>query len=269
MRVSFAILLALIAHAQSQTRPAFEAASIRENTANDRPIWLPERSGNRTILHRVPLDVVINYAWHIDNLFQVTFPANMPSGWYDIETVSEGTPDEDQLRLMFQSLLEDRLKVKTHYEQREIDQWDLVVSKPGKLKPAHPESTITVSGRPMPPGITAIVTESDGRHLVCNSCSIAQIADSFSRILRAPVANKTNLAGIYSYNILAEYDPLKILVQHPHQSVQRELGLNLVKSKAPNPRAGGRSNRKTHPKLTVRNSTTPTSPTVHALLTAL
>lgn len=229
--VAITLLLALPAITQSQTpRPAFEAASIRENTANDRPVWVPERSGNRTILHRVPLDVVVNYAWHIDNLYQVSFPSTMPSEKYDIETVSDGTPDEDQLRLMFQSLLEDRFKLKTHYEQREVDQWDLLVSKPGKLKPADPKSADpksagTVPGRSMPPGITAIVTESDGSHLVCNACSIAQIADAFSRILRAPVANKTNLDGIYSYDRpLDEYPP-------NIPSVVGELGLNLVKSR--------------------------------------
>lgn len=224
---SAALVLLLVLHAIAQyqaSRPAFEAASIRENTSNDRPVWIPERSGNRTIFHRAPLDVVINYAWHIDNLYQVSFPPDMASEKYDIETVSDGTPDENQLRLMFQSLLEDRFKMKSHFEQRAVDQWDLIVSKPGKLKPADSKSPVTVSGRSMPPGLTAIVTESDGSHLVCNSCSIAQIADAFSRILRAPVANKTNLDGTYSYDRpLDEYPP-------NIPSVVGELGLNLVKS---------------------------------------
>jgi uncharacterized protein (TIGR03435 family) len=224
--VTVILLLIVPAIGQSQaSKPAFEAASIRENIANDRPIWPPERSGARTIIHNVTLVLIVHYAWHIGNQFQVSFPAGMPSEKYDIETVSDGTPDEDQLRVMFQSLLEDRFKLKTHYEQREVDQWDLVVSKPGKLKPADPKSTVTASGISMPPGITAILTESDGRHLVCNACSIVQIADGFSRILGAPVANKINLDGAYSYDIpLDEYPP-------NIPSIVGELGLNLAKSK--------------------------------------
>jgi len=63
----------------SQTpRPAFEVASIKENTgAAGPPIWVPQRSGDRVTLRKVRLDVVINYAWHIDNLYEISFTASM------------------------------------------------------------------------------------------------------------------------------------------------------------------------------------------------
>ena len=125
-------------------------------------------------------------------------------------------------------MLEDRFKVKTHYAQREIDQWELLVSKPGKLKIADPEKTMTVSGRQVRPGDAAIIRETDGRHLISSGCSIARIADSFSRILHAPVTNKTNLNGLYQYNILLDEDPPNI-----PSVVDRELGLKLVRTKGP------------------------------------
>jgi uncharacterized protein (TIGR03435 family) len=178
------------------------------------------------LLRNVRLSIVINYAWHIDNLWQVSFPGNMPLEWWDIEAESAGTTDDDTLRLMFQSMLEDRFKVKTHYEQREIDQYELVVSKPGKLKAADPDTPMTLSGRTVHPGTVGLVRETDGRHLISSGCSIAQIAESFSRTLQAPVTNKTNLAGLYRYNILLDEDPPNI-----PSVVDRELGLKLVRSK--------------------------------------
>ncbi len=215
--------------AQSLAKPAFDVVSIKENRDNSGPpIWTPQRSGNRVTLRKVRPEIIIDYAWHIDNLWQVSFPDNMPLDWLDIEAEAPGNPDEDNLRLMFQSMLEDRFKVKTHYEQRQIDQWDLVVSKPGKLKAADPESTMTVSGRPVRPGIAAIAREADGRHLISSGCSIAQIADSFSRILHAPVANKTKLDGTYQYNILLDEDPPNL-----PSVADRELGLKLIRSKGP------------------------------------
>jgi len=102
-------------------------------------------------LRKVRADVVINYAWHIDNLWQVSTPGNMPLERWDIEAETAGAPDEDTPRLMFQAMLEDRFRVKAHYEQRELDQWDLVVSKRGKSKAPNPETTMTLSGRPVPP----------------------------------------------------------------------------------------------------------------------
>ncbi|HVW11572.1 MAG TPA: TIGR03435 family protein [Bryobacteraceae bacterium] len=212
---------------QPPAKPKFDVVSIKENSDNGGPpIWTPQRSGNRVRLRKVRPEIIIDYAWHIDSLWQVSFPDNMPLDWLDVEAEAPGNPDEDTLRLMFQSMLEDRFKVKAHYEQREIEQWDLVVSKPGKLRPTNPESTMTLSGRPVPRGTAAIAREADGRHLISSACSIAQIADSFSRILHAPVANQTNLAGVYEYNILLDEDPPNL-----PSVVYRELGLKLIRSK--------------------------------------
>lgn len=213
--------------AQPPAKPAFDVVSIKENRDNSGPpIWTPQRSGNRVTLRKVRPEIVIDYAWQIDSAWQVSFPDNMPLDWLDIEAEAPGNPDEDTLRLMFQSMLEDRFKVKTHYEQREIDQWDLVVSKPDKLKASNPESTFTVLGRPLRSGIAGIIFETDGKHLISSGCSIAQIADSFSRVLHAPVANKTNLDGVYQYNILKDEDPPNL-----PSVVDRELGLKLIRSK--------------------------------------
>ncbi|HEY4086467.1 MAG TPA: TIGR03435 family protein [Bryobacteraceae bacterium] len=225
--VSLICVAGLLPAQPPAAKPTFEVVSIKENrSTSGPPIWTPQRSGNRVLLRNVRLQIVINYAWHIDNLWQVSFPGNMPLEWWDIEAESAGTPDDDTLRLMFQSMLEDRFKVKTHYEQREIDQWELVVSKPGKLKTADPDTPMTLSGRPVHPGTVGIVNETDGHHLISSGCSIAQIADSFSRVLHAPVVNKTSLEGFYQYNILLDEDPPNI-----PSVADRELGLKLVRSK--------------------------------------
>jgi uncharacterized protein (TIGR03435 family) len=218
----------LLAAQPPAAKPTFEVVSIKEHQDNSGPlIWTPQRSGNRVRLRNIRPDVIINYAWHIDSLWQVVIPEDMPLEWWDIEAETAGAPpDEDTLRLMFQSMLEDRFKVKVHYEQREIDQWELVVSKPDKLKTVVPERTTAVSDRPMRPGIATITRDIDGGHLVSSGCTIAQIADSFSRILRAPVVDKTNLEGLYQYNILLDENPPNL-----PSVVDRELGLKLVRSK--------------------------------------
>jgi uncharacterized protein (TIGR03435 family) len=238
MRASFAITFFLCLIVYAQPRPAFEVASVREHNDSTPgpPIWTPLRSGERVILRKVRPDAVIDYAWHIDNLYQVAFPANMPLDWWDIEAKTDGIPDEAGLRLMFQSLLEDRFKVKTHFETREIAQYDLVVSKPGKLKNPDPDFLPKIDGIPMPlrPGSVNISMGNDGRHLQGRSASIEQLAETLGRQLRAPVRDRTSLTGNFDIDVPIENDPLDasssaFLIE----AVQRELGLKLERTKAP------------------------------------
>ena len=224
--------------AQSQPpRTAFEVASIKENTgAAGPPIWMPERSGDRVTLRKVRLDVVINYAWHIDNLYEVSFPANVPDEWYDIEAKTDGVPDDEQLRLMFQTLLEERCKLKTHFETREIAQYNLVVSKAGKLKVANPDSVIMVGSFPMRAGTASVLSGQDGVHFMGKGASVDQIADSLSRNLRAPVRNMTGLTGTFDFDVLFTRDDDAVnnaVATSLQEAVQRELGLRLDRGKGP------------------------------------
>lgn len=238
-RASAAILLGLgiLRIADSQTpSPVFEVASIRENTGAGPPIWAPQRSGDRVTLRKVRLDVVIDYAFHIDNLYQVSFPANMPLEWYDIEAKSAGVPDEDRLRQMFQTLLAERCNLKTHFETREIARYDLVVSKPGKLKVADPEATAMVEKVPMRPHTAYIMFGTDTEHFAGKDASVEQIADALSRNLRALVRDMTGLTGTYDFDVAfaRQDDSLNGSLTAPLQEViQRELGLKLEKSKGP------------------------------------
>ena len=47
---------------------------------------------------------------------------------YDIEALATGSPGDDDLRRMFQTLLEDRFKLIFHRETRELPAYDLVVA---------------------------------------------------------------------------------------------------------------------------------------------
>jgi uncharacterized protein (TIGR03435 family) len=62
---------------------------------------------------------------------------------YDIEARASAPATKDQMRLMMQSLLEDRFKLKVRWETRQAPVFDLVLQKPGVLGPQleqHPAS---------------------------------------------------------------------------------------------------------------------------------
>lgn len=59
---------------------------------------------------------------------------------YDVQArAAIANPTKDQFRLMMQALLEDRFKLKVHYERKEMPVYALVVDKPGKLGPQFRE----------------------------------------------------------------------------------------------------------------------------------
>jgi len=62
---------------------------------------------------------------------------------YDIEARAPRSATKDEMRLMMQSLLEDRFKLRVHWETRQVPVFALVEEKPGKLGPQlkpHPAS---------------------------------------------------------------------------------------------------------------------------------
>jgi bla regulator protein BlaR1 len=74
-------------------------------------------------------------------------PAWIRTGQYDIEARAQGHPTKDQLRLMMQSLLEERFRLAVHYEKRKLPLYALVLAKEGKtgaqLKPDDGTCSIT------------------------------------------------------------------------------------------------------------------------------
>jgi bla regulator protein blaR1 len=54
---------------------------------------------------------------------------------YAIEAKADGNPTKDQMRLMMQSLLADRFKLRAHFETKEVPVLALTLVKPGKLGP--------------------------------------------------------------------------------------------------------------------------------------
>ena len=91
----------------------------------------PRRSGNRVSMHNTTLELVIPYAYHVSRGYTLEGDLNVPDNWkwFDIEAVAPGPPTDDQIRLMFQSLLEDRFKLRVHHETQQREVYALVSGK--------------------------------------------------------------------------------------------------------------------------------------------
>ena len=127
-------------------RPTFEVASIKRSAGDGFPDAKPRRSGSRIMMHNIRVATAIIYAYHLASgamttSYQLAGNLQMPDGWeeYDIDAIAPGSPSDDDLRLMFQALLEERFRLKYRWESRELALYELTLAKNGpKLKPGDP-----------------------------------------------------------------------------------------------------------------------------------
>ncbi len=230
------VLLAWGTSAQA-VRPSFQVASIKPDE-NARGISIaPRRSGNH-VTYVTEVRMVVYYAYRIAP-FQLS--GDLPDGVYDIEALVDGSPNDDELRLMFQRLLEDRFGLKLHTETKLMSAYELLVAKGGpRLKLAHNGGEELLDGSLAPEGVSGYFSKA-GPRLVGRNASMAQLAESLARLFQAPVADRTGLSGAFDFSVAyAKEDserPAAALPDVPPAPVLRiaiqELGLKLQSGKAP------------------------------------
>jgi uncharacterized protein (TIGR03435 family) len=236
--------------AASQTpsaKPAFEVASVKENTNNGPSSFVPVRSGDLIVMHNTRLFAIFNYAYRLTHTYQMEGYDRFEEGWkwYDIEVRAPSGATDDEVRLMFQSLLADRFKVRVHRETKEIPQFEFVTDK-GKSKLAPSSSgapmKVSVGGRTIsqPSGACGVLLERDGSHLICHAATLNTIATQVIGQMHAPVVDRTGLTGTYDVNILFLPDDRRLDPNSPagvasiEQALQEGLGLKLQKGRGPN-----------------------------------
>jgi uncharacterized protein (TIGR03435 family) len=115
---------------------------------------------------------------------------------YDIQALAPGSPNDDDLPKMFQTLLEDRFQLRVHREKRELAAYDLVVAKGGPKLVAAPSRSVKPA---MGFGGSSSWAEfrDDGKHLVGKGASVEEMVVVLTTQMRAPVRDRTGIAGTY------------------------------------------------------------------------
>jgi hypothetical protein len=148
--------------------PKFDVASIKVNkNMGSGKVNLTQPGGHLTASN-VSLKFLIIQAYPIERVHFASNPAGsewIDSEHFDIEAEVEGNPTVEQKRMMIQSLLADRFKLAMHHEMRQLPEYAIELSKPGKTGPQlhpHTDKTKCVDvppGQPNPaivPGVPAL-----------------------------------------------------------------------------------------------------------------
>ncbi len=263
----------------SEHKLEFDVASVRENKTggppySNFPLGPGPTFGAKDGLLLAKNQTLLGYiffAFKPDMLQSQQFQAQLP-GWvkttsYDIEARASGSPTKDDMRLMMQSLLEERFHLVIHRETREAPTYALVLAKPDTLGPRikpHPADdpdcaktkfTKTTTGTDPTCGASSpIVSETPGDFATAvynmpmdaiavelgRTAGLGRVASLTGR----RVVNRTGLTGAYDY--MLEFAPEQALNAQPDASadsepggpsftaaVKNQLGLKLVPEKLP------------------------------------
>lgn len=198
--------------------PSFQVASVKPDHSGAPNRFFRFADPSRISISNMPVKDLIGFAYHVQP-FQISGgPGWINSQGYDIEAKVDDSvvaqlqklpPDErvEQFRLMLQSLLIDRFKLKLGHETKELPVYDLVVAKGGpRLTPttapaAPPPPAASSNGQPRSRGPAMMI--SPGR-LTARDVPISFFAQSLGRqpeLGGRLVVDKTGLTGKYDFTL--------------------------------------------------------------------
>jgi uncharacterized protein (TIGR03435 family) len=232
-------------------KPQFEVATVRPNKSGETGASLGPRPGGRLIGTNQTVRNLIRNAFNVQPDQLIGGPDWMDADRFDIQAKAADTDVDEkgmmpypQYMLRLQSLLEDRFKMVTHWETRELSVYALVLASPGKLgpklKPHTGDCNRPPGSAPPAPGSAPVNcgTRTNMTGTVGKVTGTGITMQTFARNLSGGtgrfIVEKTGLAGAYDLEL--EFTP----DQSPDTTgpslftaMQEQLGLKLDSQRAP------------------------------------
>ena len=190
--------------------PAFDVASIKPtppNLQNQLRIDRCTSSPNRYFSGGAPLIWTISYGFRVPDSRVVGGPSWLATfaDAYEIEGKADGPVTANQCRLMIQSLLADRFKLRVHREMREVAAYELTIAKDTRktLSKLHEVRKDDTGGGGHGVRINGPLMWDPSEREAAEGWPMSRIASYISDIpdVNRPVIDKTGLKGIYSFTL--------------------------------------------------------------------
>ena len=240
--------------AQQSDAPRFEVGSIKARTADDTTqFWVSFEPG-RFVTVNAPLTMWLGQVYPTQSGRIEGRPPWLGTRGFDINAKAEGEPSREQMLEMLRSLLRDRFKFASHYEERQEDTFALVYNHPQRvlgpqLRRVDVDCAARVaaekSGNPPPPmpnapnGMPVCRTLNISGSLTSGGMTMSAIASALT--LGAgptrPVVDKTELSGYYEVTLKYFDGPPEARGVNDQPdfftAVREQLGLRLDSQKSP------------------------------------
>jgi uncharacterized protein (TIGR03435 family) len=220
--------------------PAFEVASITpckpgtpEPPGQHMGMVQFTYPGGRFQADAVTLKYLLEWAYGIQPSQHSDGPAWMDTDRYDIVAKAEGKATDAQMKLMVQTLLAERFKLKSHHESKELSVYLVSLGKTApKLFPPKEGEAHSVRIVPQMGADQKVVSY----HIVATRYSLTQLTDTFARQLGSPIVNKTGLTDDFDFTLDLTPDENRPNPLDPSlviSAMREQLGLTLKYQKEP------------------------------------
>jgi uncharacterized protein (TIGR03435 family) len=205
--------------AQTPT-PSFDVASVKKFGPGSVRGGVPSRQADGAFDRSwTTVPALIEFAFEIPEYQVIGGPDWLRKSSFEVHARGDKTASLAQIRLMVQSLLRERFMLRTHTEQREMPTYALSVARAdGRLGPglrAASDPTCSKEVRP-PQGVP------DGAMTARGCSTISKLTTTFLALLmRAPVVDKTGLAGPYEWSFYHSREGLLGIAQPAEPFVDR------------------------------------------------
>jgi uncharacterized protein (TIGR03435 family) len=215
MRRILLVAAALLATAQTP-RPAFDAASVKLNTAHQGIVRVATFPTRLSAVN-ANLRLLLRYAYNLPDFRMIGGPDWMDTERFDIEGSAGATVAFDDIRAMTRTMLEDRFKLRAHLESRDQPIMLLTVARrDGKLgdqiKPSSDECLPIVPPKgfppPPPPPPGGAPREGPGCPSLLGAgavsgrkLSIDRLITTLSPYVNRVIVDRTNLSGVFDLEL--------------------------------------------------------------------
>ena len=188
--------------------------------------------GGRFRASATTLKVLLEWAYSIQPSQDSGGPSWIGTDRYDIVAKAEGTASDAQIRLMVQSLLADRFKLKLHRESRELSAYVISVGKTApKLVPSKDDEIASLRMAPQ-----TVPNQKTSYHVMFTRFSLKQLCDIFARQMDSVILDQTSLDGEYDFTLDLTPDETRPSPVDPTllmTAMREQLGLTLKSQRTP------------------------------------
>lgn len=198
------------------TKPTFEVASVKKRESAVFQGFPPRSVRDHGIFTSVAETVttLVQFAYNIRADLIVDGPAWARTDLFEVNARAGADVPSDQIRLMVQSLLDERFKLVIRREPREMQHFVMVVARnDGRLGPAIrqvEDCTSARASRPKPPPVPTGAVQMSG----CGAIS-ALAERVVSDWMRVPVIDSTGLTGTFDYFFYSSNDGWRLAGRNP------------------------------------------------------
>ena len=246
MRLTAIVLLVLAMNLPAQS--TFEAASIKaaqlDKSSLEGQRGVAFSPGSLT-MRSATLRTIILTAYDVKD-HQISGPSSLDSERYDIVARAAGPATDREMRPMLQALLQDRFKLQSHRETREMPVFILTAGKGGvRLRPSTTECirfdpNVPVRPRaadekPVPFCNNIISGRGAIMRWTAQNIDVFQLVGALSSSVGRQVIDKTGFTGHFDLNLEYSPDPAPADAPAPPliTVLEQDLGLKLDSGKGP------------------------------------